>query len=194
MRWLGVVTVTALVITLDAGVAGARTTSIGRTTSATVNCSTHNAVPFAPISVELATVGKAKVLGVSRVKGTPGVPPLTDTGKKQMAWDRPGIRPGFAQGHVLMNAHAWPDASALGNALDAKLVVGSQIRVHGRGDRVQCYRVVRHVVASPSKKLSTTYYGSDKSAPRLAILTCTGVRRGPGDWSKRAVWLAKPIP
>ncbi len=195
---LGAVTAALLVNVLGVGAAEAgtvegRSGSIARTASRVVNCSRQNAVPFVPVSIDLAGVGNAKVIGLSRVKSIPGVPPLTDAGKSQMAWDRPGIRPGFAQGHVLMNAHAWPDASALGNVMDAKLVVGAVIRVHGRGDRVQCYRVVRHIVAAPSKKLSNAYYGSDQSAPRLAILTCTGVRRGPGDWSKRAVWLAKPI-
>lgn len=156
-------------------------------------CSRNTGAPFAPTRISLGGVGGAKILGTPRVKGIPGTPPLSEAGKAQMAWDKPGLRPGFAHGHVLMNAHAWPDGTALGNHLVAGLKVGALIKVSGRGDRLQCYRVVSLTVKAPSKALTRLYYGSDKSAPRLALLTCAGVRRGPGDWSKRAVWLAKPV-
>ena len=50
--------------------------------------------------------------------GIPGVPPLSSAGKTVFAWDREqGIRPGDRRGNVLLNAHTWPDGSALGNRL-----------------------------------------------------------------------------
>lgn len=156
-------------------------------------CSRHNARPFKPVRARVGSLGGRAVLGVPRVGGLPGTLPLSDADKVKLAWDRPGIRPGFARGHVLMNAHAWPDGSALGNQMNAEITVGALIKVFGKGGRVQCYRVVQHVVRKPSKTLQRLYYGNDRSPPRLAIITCAGVRRGPGDWTKRAVWLARAI-
>jgi len=172
----------------------ARTAVVPKKQAAVTRCSRRNARPFLPRRATVGVLGSRRVFGVSRVAGLPGTPPLTDTGKVLLGWDRVGIRPGFSHGHVLMNAHAWPDGTALGNGMNAKLRLGSVIRVYGRGGRVQCYRVFRHVVKAPSLSLERLYYGDDKSPARLAILTCAGVRRGPGDWSKRAVWLAKPVP
>ena len=156
-------------------------------------CSRRNARSFLPVRAVVGAAGSRRILGVNRVGGLPGTPPLTDAGKVLLGWDRVGIRPGFSHGHVLMNAHAWPDGTALGNAMNAKLKVGAVIRVYGRNGRVQCYRVARHEVWAPSARLQRLYYGDDRSPARLSIITCAGVRRGPGDWSKRAVWLAKPI-
>jgi hypothetical protein len=36
-------------------------------------------------------------------------------------------------------------------------------------------------------------YYSSTGPSRLAILVCSGRRRGPGDWSHRTIWFAKPI-
>ena len=200
---LALVALLAGLLSMTVGPASARTTQDGAVAArhgaaatpqpSGSRCSRHNARPFVPIRAVVGPVGGRRVLGVGRVSGLPGTPPLTDAGKVMLAWDRVGIRPGFSHGHVLMNAHAWPDGTALGNALNARLRLDALIKVYGRGDRVQCYRVVRHEVRKPSPRLQRIYYGTDESPARLAIITCAGVRRGPGDWSKRAVWLAKPI-
>src|SRR3954447_16595364 len=68
--------------------------------------------------------------------GIPGVPPLTDAGKWLFAWDRAqGTRPGDPAGNVLLNAHTWPDGSALGNRLLAGCVAatGSSCTAAGFG-------------------------------------------------------------
>ena len=65
-------------------------------------------------------------------QGIPGVPPLTSAGKAVFAWDRQqGIRPGAARGNVLLNAHTWPDGSALGNRLLDGLRTGGRSSSRG---------------------------------------------------------------
>ena len=96
-------------------------------------------------------------------------------------------------GHVLMNGHVWPDGSAIGNHFNATARRGKVIKVSGAKGQVQCYRLKKRIIRSPSRHFAKRYYGSVNSRPRLAILTCTGIRRGPGDWSHRSVWFAKPI-
>ena len=66
--------------------------------------------------------------------GVPGTPPLTNRGKSVFAWDREqGILPGDPAGNVLLNAHTWPDGTALGNRLLAGLQLGDRIVVRGAG-------------------------------------------------------------
>jgi hypothetical protein len=123
-------------------------------------------------------------------EGVPGVPPLTDAGKTVFAWDREqGIRPGDPAGTVLLNAHTWPDGSALGNRLLAGLHRGDRIVVRGTDTRL-CYRVTERVQVLAAKGLPR-YYSRD-GRPQLAIVVCSGRRLGPGEWEKRTVWFASP--
>jgi hypothetical protein len=138
-------------------------------------------------------VGPTRVLARGRDRrGVPTPPPLTDRGKWQFAWDKT-IRAGAGHGVVRLTAHTYPAwaGKALGNRLldrlgkDAVLVVGGP-----RGERL-CYRVTREI-SVPARASVPAYY--DSSGPeRLAILVCSGVRRGPGDWSRRTIWFAAPI-
>jgi len=122
--------------------------------------------------------------------GVPGIPPLTDAGKSVFAWDREqGIRPGDPAGNVLLNAHTWPDGSALGNQLLAGLRRGDQIVVRGVEARL-CYRVTERVEVLAERGLPR-YYTAD-GPPQLAIVVCSGRRLGPGLWEKRTVWFASP--
>ena len=124
--------------------------------------------------------------------GVPGVAPLTSDGKSVFAWDRAqGIRPGDPAGNVLLNAHTWPDGSALGNRLLAGLQRGDRIIVQGVKARL-CYRVTERVEV-PAERDMPRYYTTD-GAPQLAIVVCSGRRLGPGVWEKRTVWFASPSP
>jgi hypothetical protein len=124
------------------------------------------------------------------VKGVPGVPPLTSRGKSVFAWDREqGIRPGDLAGNVLLNAHTWPDGTALGNRLLAGLHRGDRIVVLGANERL-CYRVNERVEV-PAERGMPRYYATD-GPPQLAIVVCSGRRLSPGVWTKRTVWFASP--
>jgi sortase (surface protein transpeptidase) len=106
------------------------------------------------------------------------------------AWDREqGIRPGDPAGNVLLNAHTWPDGSALGNRLLAGLQVGDRIVVRGADDRL-CYRVTERVEVAADADMPRYY--ETAGPPQLAILVCSGRRLGPGKWEKRTVWFASP--
>jgi hypothetical protein len=108
------------------------------------------------------------------------------------AWDRQqGIRPGDAAGNVLLNAHTWPDGTALGNRLLAGLQRGDRVVVFGANARL-CYRVTERVEVRADQGMPR-YYSTDGS-PQLAILVCSGRRLGPGVWEKRTVWFASPSP
>ena len=120
----------------------------------------------------------------------PGIPPLTTAGKVVFAWDREqGIRVGNRRGNVLLNAHTWPDGSALGNQLLRGLGRGDRILVRGRNS-VICYRVTEQIEVLTGDGLAR-YYA--KNGPhQLAIVVCSGRRLGPGTWEKRTIWFASP--
>lgn len=148
---------------------------------------------FVPTAVSIP--GVARRISVAALHrdayGVPGVPPLTSVGKTEMAFDLgSGIRPGDARGNALLNAHTWPDGSALGNKLLAKLDKGDQIVVHGPLGRI-CYRVTDRVEV-PADDRGVRYYAK-KGQPHVAIVVCSGKRLGPGEWTKRTLWFASPV-
>lgn len=136
--------------------------------------------------------GRVEVVTPPRdANGIPGVPPLTESGKNVFAWDREqGIAPGDPAGNVLLNAHTWPDGSALGNTLLEGLQRGDQVVVLGEGKRL-CYRVTERVEVLAEDGLPR-YYAID-GPPQLAIVVCSGRRLAPGVWEKRTVWFASPV-
>lgn len=142
------------------------------------------------ITVPGVTRAAAVVAPARDADGVPGVPPLTTGGKTVFAWDRgQRVRPGDLAGNVLLNAHTWPDGSALGNRLLAGLQTGDKIVVHGTVARL-CYRVTERVEVLAQQGLAR-YYTAD-GPPQLAIVVCSGRRLGPGVWEKRTVWFAAP--
>jgi hypothetical protein len=142
-------------------------------------------------------VGPTRVLALGRdAHGVPKPPPLTDRGKWQFGWDREShIRAGSPRGVVRLTAHTYPrDGSyglALGNRLLTWLRVGATLAVAGPKGKRMCYRVVRRVSVRAEQSVPSYYDSSGR--PRLAILVCSGVRRGPGDWSHRTIWFAEPV-
>jgi hypothetical protein len=142
------------------------------------------------ITVPGVTSGAAVVAPPRDADGVPGVAPLTSSGRSVFAWDRAQrVRPGDPAGNVLLNAHTWPDGSALGNRLLAGLQRGDRIVVHGAAARL-CYRVTERVEVLATRGMPR-YYAAD-GPPRLAIVVCSGRRLGPGVWEKRTVWFASP--
>ncbi|GAA5108519.1 hypothetical protein GCM10023339_07650 [Alloalcanivorax gelatiniphagus] len=141
-------------------------------------------------------VGPTRVLALGRDRnGVPRTPPLTDAGKWQVAYDRSsGIRPGGLYGVVRFTAHTYPWSgrygSALGNRLLQRLHVGSRIVLTGPDGQRLCYTVSRRQQVRASSRMSGYYSSTGPS--RLALLVCSGTRRGPGDWSHRTIWYATP--
>lgn len=155
---------------------------------ATPACAT--AAPFVPSQIAVpGVVGRAEVRALPRdADHVPGVPPVSQ--KHAFAWDRPGIRPGEPRGNVLMNVHTWPDGSATGNALLRELHVGDRIDLFGEGRRL-CYEVTERIEVHVDDGYPPYY---DTEGPhQLAVVVCSGVRRGPGDWSHRTIWFARPM-
>lgn len=150
------------------------------------------AAPFTPQRITVPGVTRgATVISPPRDSGNvPGTPPLTTAGKSMFAWDD-AIAPGTDAGNVLLNAHTWPDGSALGNQLLAGLQTGDRIVVAG-SRQLLCYRVTERVEV-PADIQMYRYYAT-KGPPQLAILVCSGTRLGPGVWTKRTVWFASPVP
>jgi hypothetical protein len=152
---------------------------------------------FDPTGISIpGVVGPSRVLGLGRDGGgVPMPPPLTEQGKWEFAWDRLShIRPGSEHGVVRLSAHTYPrDGSyglALGNRLLSQLRVGSRLVATGQAGQQLCYTVQKRVRVRADRPLPA-YYDSQGRA-RLAIVVCSGVRRGPGDWSQRTVWFAVP--
>ncbi|HUR75118.1 MAG TPA: class F sortase [Sporichthya sp.] len=161
------------------------------TPAATATCSTTTK-PFVPTSVSIEGVSKKiAILPLPRDSSDiPGTPPLTTLGKQSMAFDLgSGIRPGSLKGNALLNAHTYPDGSALGNKLLKELKEGEQIQVAGPLGHM-CYEVTKRVEVPAG-----TYkpYFDKKGKPQIAIVVCSGERTGPGVWTKRTLWFASPV-
>jgi hypothetical protein len=172
--------------------AAGTTTSTASPTATSRPC---NVVPhsFRPRTITMPHITRhAKVVTPPRVaKRVPGAPPLTTAGKEMFAYDlKQGIEPGDPHGHVLLNAHVWPDGSAVGNRMLAKLHKGDRVVVFGKYLKL-CYRVVKRVTVLASVGLPGYYRKT--GPPRLAFVTCSGKRLGPGRWTKRTVWYAAPM-
>jgi hypothetical protein len=154
--------------------------------------------PFTPTRITVpGVVREATVLSLPRDSANvPQPPPISDVGKTQFAWSRsPDPLPGTSKGNVLLNAHTWPDGTALGNKLLGGLQIGDRIIVHGRSadDHRQtlCYRVTKRdvIVASDG---SWEYY--EREGPsQLALIVCSPPRLGPGNWLHRTIWYASPV-
>lgn len=160
--------------------------------AAAPTCSTATKA-FIPTSVSIPGVGKKiPVLPLpADADGIPGTPPLTLTGKNSIAFDlTSGIRPGSSKGNVLLNAHTFPDGSAMGNKLLKGLQEGDQLEVKGLLGKV-CYKVTERTEVLASKG-SKRYYAK-KGDPQVAIVVCSGERIGPGNWTKRTLWFASPV-
>ena len=154
-------------------------------------CAGQARVGFVPTRLTVpGVVRKAAVIGVPRdAQGVVGVLPHADN--QNFAWDLGGVEPGSREGHVLLNTHTWPDGSAMGNRLLDGLQVGDQLRLAGEGDAVACYRVAKRVEV-PAEDGYPGWAAQD-GPPQVVIVVCSGVRRGPGDWSHRTLWFADPV-
>jgi hypothetical protein len=159
-------------------------------------CAAGASGPFVPTSLEIPGVIKpSTVLALARNSyGVPDVPPLSETGKHEFAWDKgpAGIYPGSSEGNALFNAHTWPwwEPPAYGNLMLKGLHPGGTIVLRGT-DVTQCYRVTKQVQV-PAQGPYPDFY--NRTGPsQIAIIVCSGVRAGPGDWLSRTIWLASPI-
>lgn len=149
--------------------------------------------PFVPTSITVDRVAtNAPVLALPRdANNVPQAPPLSGAGKSQFAWDKPTLAPGSPRGNVLINAHTYPDGSALGNKLLETFDVGDRIIVRGSKGEELCYEVTKRDVIVAAEG-SWEYYEQD-GPPQLALLVCSPPRLGPGNWKNRTIWYASPI-
>ena len=153
-------------------------------------CTRPAPAPFTPTSVTISDVVRGgEVLALPRDgNNVPGVPPTS--AKYAFAWDRPpGIKPGSDRGNVLLNAHTWPDGSAVGNVMLDKLDDGDRIILRG-GKSELCYTVTKRIEVV-AKDGYSPYYDREGS-PKIALIVCSGKRLGPGVWTHRTIWFAEP--
>lgn len=152
--------------------------------------------PFLPHAMDIpALEAWVPVVGKRRDRnGVPGVPPTSPSGRNWMAFDLEGGRPGDDRGNALLNAHTWPDGTALGNALLQHLNEGDELVVRGNEGRRICYRVTDRVQVPQGDKRARKRYYNQQGDPQLAITVCSGRRLGPGEWSHRTMWFASPVP
>jgi hypothetical protein len=162
----------------------ASTTAPARTAATSV-CSSPARRGFAPLRATVAHVGRN--IAIYAV-ATGGTPPLSTAGKAAFSWDKNGPKPGDAYGNVRFTAHTYPDGSALGNRMLKRLRVGARIVLRGESSTL-CYRVKRMKVTTPTR-LGGYYNTTGK--PKLAIVVCSGKRLGPGNWTNRTIWIARP--
>ena len=162
--------------------------------AAKVGCTRNVTTWFKPTRAEVAQIGtRIRVLAVSRNSdGSMGAPPLTTAGKASFGWDKLSTPPGYFKGSVPIDAHTYPDGSALGNKLLRLLRVGDRYVLKGADGQRQCYRInERHEY--PRDQVPTQRIFRTGGSPQVAIVVCSGRRLGPGNWLKRTVWFGTPI-
>lgn len=162
--------------------------------AATASCaSTHGA--FVPTQATIAHIGRVHMVTVGNgPDGSMGTPPLTNAGKKWLAWYNRSSKPGSGRGGVATDAHTWPDGSALGNALLRSVHQGDSIALTDSHGHRTCYRVTsRKEYPRSSTPMGTIIHGTGKGQT-LSIVVCSGKRLGPGNWTDRTVWFAQAIP
>jgi hypothetical protein len=155
-------------------------------------CPSTRVKPFEPTSLAVPGVDThVKVLALPRdARDVPSTPPVSAVGKREVAWDRPpGILPGSPRGNVLLNAHTFPDGSALGNDLLKDLQKGDLLRLSNASTKL-CYRVTERVEVEAAGGFPR-YYERD-GVPQVALIVCSGRRLGPGEWTHRTIWFAEP--
>ena len=149
---------------------------------------------FVPTRAEVGGIGtNIAVLALARkANGQMSSPPLTTSGKAKFAWDKQSTPPGYFKGSVPLNAHTYPDGSALGNKLQKQLFAGERIALKGNAGEKLCYKIdsrTKYKVADvPWRRLTRT-----DGSPQVAIIVCSGKRLGPGNWTHRTVWFGHPI-
>ena len=137
---------------------------------------------------------RAKVVAPPRVATrVPGAPPLTTAGKEEFAWDlKQGIGPGDPHGHVLLNAHVWPDGSARRQPDARQAALGDRIVVIGNATEL-CYRVVKRVQVLASVGLPGYYTKTGPPTAGLRGLLRQAARPGRVDQAHRLVRRAEGL-
>lgn len=148
---------------------------------------------FRPSTARLSPLDASyDVVPVRRTRGGAiGTPPLTERGKRLVGWDR-FTKPGNGEGTVILDAHTWPDGSALGNVLLRTLRPGHVIALGSGSGRSACYEVTKRR-SYPASRVPRRKAFRSWGPEQLVVVVCSGKRRGPGDWSRRTVWYAVPV-
>lgn len=133
-----------------------------------------------------------KVIQVKRKRnGEVGAGPVTDEGKWLMAMD-PQTKPASRKGSVILSGHTWPDGSALGNALLRSFHEGDRIVLFGSDGKRACYKITertQYAVRDVPNNKAFRYWGREQ----VVVVTCSGKRLGPGNWSHRTIWYGVPV-
>jgi hypothetical protein len=104
----------------------------------------------------------------------------------------PYTLPASRRGTVILSGHTWPDGSALGNAMLRNLDVGDRVRLAGTDGKRACYRIGQRISYPVGDVPYRKAFRSD-GRERLVIVTCSGTRLGPGNWTHRTLWYAAPV-
>ena len=118
-------------------------------------------------------------------------PNPTDYNPHVFAWDKQSAEAGSPVGNVLLTAHTYSDGSALGNRLYRELRPGDRLNLVGPNGFV-CYKVSERTEVAIKEYPFDHVYDFDGS-PRVVITVCSGLRLGPGDWTKRTIWFLEPM-
>lgn len=161
--------------------------------AAATGCATTASSGFRPVGARFDVLGRElRVVPVRRTaNGAIGTPPVTKAGKKMVGWDR-YVRPGSGVGSVILDAHTWPDGSALGNTLLRSLRAGHTFALRAANGRTVCYRVQARR-SYPAARVPRAKAFRDWGPEQAVIVVCSGRRLGPGKWTRRTIWYAVPL-
>lgn len=161
--------------------------------TAPMTCTTTRGA-FVPTRAAIAHVGRVRVISVGMNRdGTMGTPPLTNTGKHELAWYDRSAKPGSGRGGVATDAHTWPDGSALGNQMLSNLHKGDTVVLADGHGRQVCYRIVSRTQYPRSRVPMNAIVNGSGKGQTLSMVVCSGRRLGPGNWTDRTVWVARVV-
>ncbi|MDQ5932118.1 MAG: hypothetical protein QG649_203 [Patescibacteria group bacterium] len=155
----------------------------------------RDVTPFIPEWTSVAQIGSRDVQALPRISvGENGfsLPDPQDANPTVYAWDMEGAKPGSSRGAVNLVAHTYPPGQvALGNQLFDELQVGDVITVHGSRMSLD-YKVTERLQVEVADYPQGRVLDTEGSSV-LTVTICSGERLGPGNWSMRTVWIARPM-
>lgn len=140
-----------------------------------------------PDTLQAGELGTRKVVRLSR--GSDGSSPVPPNFAQDIyAWDNEGGEIGDDEYKAYFTAHTYSsDESALGNQLQANVVVGDLIRVTDTEGSIICYEVTERVEVLESEYIQTVT--DHPSQGVIVISVCSGLEGRV--WTKRTIWFAQ---
>jgi len=158
-------------------------------------CRSPASSAFEPTRLDVAGEGSWPVIAMGRdADGTPQAPARNGSYLPwEAGWDRLGPPPAYGLGNVGFTAHRYPNSPSLGNLMLQKLSEGDLLVVRGANGERLCVRVYDRIEVATTAYPEARVYDVHSQPQEYVFTVCSGERLGPGNWTKRTIWFARPV-